>query len=128
MSALVEFLLARITEEVAARENSIYYSSRHPVTGERMQWGTDEEVAKIKLSDWWRRSVAECASKRKITELHASDGGDCRTCAGDEDFSEDSEGNRDWYRSAKPFPCETLLALAAPYSGHPDYPGEDTQP
>jgi hypothetical protein len=52
------------------------------------------------------------AAERKILDEHANDGGDCRICADEATGDEDSEGNRDWYRSAKPSPCTTVRLLA----------------
>lgn len=67
------------------------------------------------------RVLAECETKRLIIKEHGSDRWDCAVCAEEESFSEDSDGNGEWYRSAKHAPCPTLRFLALPYSDHPDY-------
>lgn len=70
------------------------------------------------------RARAEVDAKRRIIVEHATDGRDCRVCAGPEVSSDDAEGNRDWSRSALSHPCPTLFLLALPYRDHPDYRAE----
>ncbi|BFP50005.1 hypothetical protein KCMC57_63730 (plasmid) [Kitasatospora sp. CMC57] len=67
------------------------------------------------------RVLAEVDAKRRIIDEHADDFGDCRVCADPATSSDDVDGNRDWSRTAKPSPCQTLRLLALPYAGHPDY-------
>lgn len=70
------------------------------------------------------RMLREVEAKRRIIGEHEPETyskWDCSTCVDEEDFSEDSEGNRIYHRSAKSFPCPTLLALAAVYVDHPDF-------
>ncbi|WP_033288267.1 DUF6221 family protein [Amycolatopsis jejuensis] len=71
------------------------------------------------------RVLAEVDAKRRIIELHTPrkrhDGDlECPTCVytGED---EDAGGNRFRYVEHEDAPCETLLLLALPYAGHPDY-------
>lgn len=52
------------------------------------------------------------AADRQILAEHANDRGDCRVCAGEADYSDDAEGNREWHRSAELWPCQTVRLLA----------------
>jgi hypothetical protein len=70
------------------------------------------------------RVLADIAAKRAIVDEHAPDrpgDWDCRVCADEETYDEDSEGNGSWTRSAKSAPCRTLRLLAAPYAGADSY-------
>jgi hypothetical protein len=55
---------------------------------------------------------------------HWLDGWSCSTCAGGEDFDEDANGDREWRRHGKDFPCPTLRLLALPYGDRPGYRDE----
>lgn len=109
MTALTEFLLARITEDEA------------PVAGEWHGGDGDPDFM------WGpNRIKAECEAKRRIAQEHAelywfSGGnrgqtatGKCRICADNEAADYDGAPLVGW-------PCPTLRALALPYVDHPDY-------
>ena len=108
MSALAEFLLARIAEdEEQARDH----------------WVLDPDPPKY--GTWLHWVLAECDAKRRIVELHAP-GNDVVTA--DDDGSDvlalwDCRECR-VYRG----PCRTLRALALPYAEHPDMPKDPSQP
>jgi len=110
VSALAEFLLARIAEdeELLNRHDRV-------CGGDGEVW-TEEARARV---------LAECESKRRIVELHAP-GNDVVTA--DDDGSDvlalwDCRECR-VYRG----PCRTLRALALPYAEHPDMPKDPSQP
>ena len=116
---ITEFLLARIAEDEAVARAAIAPDQMHP-------YG-DRSIPAIKPDGWGAlvdnylggpmgahcarhtptRVLAECAAKRAIVTAHEADGFDCREC-----------GDR---YGQSPYPCMTLLHLAAVYAGHPDY-------
>ncbi|MFH8926376.1 DUF6221 family protein [Streptomyces pristinaespiralis] len=67
------------------------------------------------------RVLAEVETKRHLLDEHQEGTLGCAVCAAPEDFDEDSEGNAEWSRAAKWWPCPTLRLLALPYADHPDY-------
>jgi hypothetical protein len=103
---LTEFLLARIAEdEDEARIANAGYYLRYSF--DRL----DQRVVDHLSRHAPARVLAECEAKRRIVAEHPDYGGygeSCETCA---DSAED----------LRPWPCETLLALAAVYADHPDY-------
>lgn len=115
---LVEFLLARITEDEAVATESFYdgqrwYSEEEAVSDfGRYEADDDRVIDADRKSDArhiarWEpaRVLAECAAKRAIIEIHRFDEGGSDPCdAHDPDF-----------RSVD---CDTLLLLAAPYASH----------
>lgn len=131
MSALVEFLLARIGEdEESARQagSGEWESWSHRAGGvdlrdlveNRKRFAEvpsdrDEHIARHNPA----RVLAECAAKRRIVELHSpvEDQGAtvCSECGPDEDvrFRVEAYG-RGW-------PCPTIRTLATVYVDHPDY-------
>lgn len=103
MSALVEFLLARIGEE----ENAAKIAAGVP-------------EAAMNLTRWHSTHVlADCEARRRIVELHAPLDCEgvtvCSECGPDEDvrFRVEAYG-RGW-------PCLTMRVLAQVYADHPDY-------
>jgi hypothetical protein len=117
MSDLADFLLAQIADvEVTAQDMQHQERLGRPLL-QLLGGGTG-----IRSLVDPARVLAECEAKRRIVSEHGNDHGDCRVCAEDESFSEDSEGHREFYRTAKSFPCPTLRMVALPYSDHPDYP------
>ena len=107
---LVEFLLARITEdEAVARglQNATVLAGQRPNF-----YGAGGPAAE----DFWRRFdpawvLAECEAKRRIVDEHGIDYEDgeqvCAVCRA-------VIGN-------VPYPCRTLRFAALPYAGHSDY-------
>jgi hypothetical protein len=103
---IVEFLRARIAED----ESCVAPEAREPDPVPR--WGWDRA-----------RVLAECVAKRQIVTLHRLEtvGEEpweltgCPLCDHDCDAGGDLIGDG---------PCETLLALALPYAGHPHYDPE----
>jgi cytochrome c5 len=118
---LVEFLLARIAEEV----NSV-------------DRGEDEAAARLVTSSGRSataraRVLAECEAKRRIVAIHKQvkftdvslgivDEDVCQVCHWVLD-SPSEEDHDDWtYPNVQQdYPCATLKALALPYADHPDY-------
>lgn len=66
------------------------------------------------------------AADRQILAEHANDRGDCRVCAGEADYSDDAEGNREWHRSAELWPCRTVLLLAEAWGWTEETPRRST--
>lgn len=111
MTNLVEFLLARISEDEADARDT------EPLP----EWAVfDHDVS------GWReapRVLAECDAKRRvITEhslltnpLEAKDY--CRMCVSPYGFAAEHPTPG----TGQTFPCLTLRALALPYADHPDY-------
>ena len=112
MSALAEFLLARIAEDEALWSLAVEGGMAFIVPSGPIPTA-------VPPKGFSRRMLAECEAKRRIVELHqpgndivtADDDGsdvlalwDCRECR--------------VYRG----PCRTLRALALPYAEHPDMP------
>ena len=101
---LTEFLLARIAEDdAAARVEPDGYSTdgeqwHIAACGYRML-----EMGEPCCCGVRTRVLAECASKRRVVELHPDMLGWCQGCAHES------------------HPCRTLLALAQPYANHPDF-------
>jgi hypothetical protein len=89
-----------------------YYVRANEVPGPSVKLG--DVVALVVLSQGSARVLREVDAKRKILALHgARIGGTwCVTCDPGSDVSGDAGA---WY------PCLTLRALAAIWSGHPDY-------
>ena len=73
------------------------------------------------------RVLREIDAKRRIIAEHPVDGWRCATCADPEDFDEDVDGDREWSRHGKYYPCPTLRLLALPYADRPGY-REDWRP
>ena len=93
MSALVEFLHARLNEDEAWVEASLL--RRFAPIPQAME-----------RPDTAERLLADIAAKRRIVELHRRnvEADDCWSCG--------------WVKS---LPCDTVRALALPYADHPDY-------
>lgn len=120
MSALTDFLLARIAEDeavaraatpgvwIAGMESSDSLASRPMVAA----GGQRDETHIVRWNP--ARVLAECAAKRAIIAEHPIDMDaiepGCRTC--DSDSENDVWGNG---------PCATLRALAQPYADRPDF-------
>jgi hypothetical protein len=86
-------------------------------------WGmnvTAENQAHIARHDP-ARVLADIEVKRSILDEHHQDGTGCAVCADPEEYDENSEGEAEWIRSAKWWPCRTVRLLALPYADHPDY-------
>jgi hypothetical protein len=103
---LVDFLLARITEDEAAVTEPNWWT--HGET----PWKIEDlgELTTILAVDP-RRVLAECEAKRRIVDMHGPDH-DCQM---------PSRYNQVLRHAGNGFrPCPTLRALAIPYAGHPD--------
>lgn len=95
MSALADFLLARIAEDEARAEYVHDYGS----------WSSTDHYTPARV-------LAECEAKRRIVDLHAPiEGAVWPTCSCCGMYG---EADVDW-------PCATLRALALPYADHDDY-------
>jgi hypothetical protein len=119
MSDLVAFLTARLDEDEAAAKAA----DGPPGSAEQLTVfvGSPDDVwAKaaiehIRLHDP-KRVLREVDAKRKILTEHGDTVGSvCARCV-------DSDRDGDYY-AEEPGPCLTLRALAAVWSGHPDYAG-----
>lgn len=136
---IVEFLEARIAEDEAAAlpfRNELGETKQwrcDDIGGVvryvgRMEFGLPDLLAKFDTHlegahvERWdpARVLAECAAKRAILELHGPVEDKGWISGKDHDYLWcGSCGTLD--DSPTPFPCETLGALAAVYSDHPDY-------
>ncbi|MET7458502.1 DUF6221 family protein [Streptomyces sp. NPDC005574] len=67
------------------------------------------------------RVLRDIEAKRALLHEHRIDGWRCSTCANEETFDDDADGNREWSRGGKDFPCPTLRLIAAPYADRPGY-------
>jgi hypothetical protein len=123
---ITEFLLARIAEDEDAAHGaedvspspwliSAYSELADATQGHIAQGEHPLRHTTIGFIAWNHpaRVLRECEAKRRIIELHPSDGHalvpDCETCTFEHGW-----------------PCATLRALAAVYSDHPDYRQEWT--
>jgi hypothetical protein len=116
---LAEFLLARIAEDEAL----VPGDDPDSWAGEpALEWGHDGLIVNP------HRILAECEAKRQIVILH----GPMSVVPGNEWFNDahlTSEPMRlcrscepeKMFRREKSYPCRTILALAQPYSDHPDF-------
>lgn len=99
MSALVEFLLARIAEDEAVLNDAAARYSPTPGTELGIflgDWGDDERW----IVDYPPgRALAECVAKRRIVELH------------------DDQTGGGWSAATD----QVLRLLALPYADHPDF-------
>jgi len=89
------------------------YSSNVPVIAHAAEWQDEAEanLRFIALNDP-AAVLRRIAADRKLLDLHRDDGGDCAVCADPLEASDDSEGSREWSRSAQRFPCATVRLLA----------------
>lgn len=105
---LSEFLLARIAEdEVVARATASGWTGPEAMGAIEGGFTVFVDPARV---------LAECEAKRRIADLHKNEGvhsPSCLTCAGEVD----PDGHTEWMH----WPCDTILLLALPYAGHPDY-------
>lgn len=106
--SLVEFLLARLTEDEAAAERL-----RRPSEGDPWGWQpkgvTTNDAGRVEISP--ARVLADVEAKRRIVDLHyevTSDSGYCVVCVTN-DYTDE------------PYPCPTIRALASVYRNHPDW-------
>lgn len=67
------------------------------------------------------RVLREVEAKRRLLDEHKPDGWDCSTCAAPETYDDDADGNREWSRDSKSFPCLTVRLLASVYADRPGY-------
>lgn len=139
MSEIVEFLRARLSEDEQA--------ARSAATLDGCDWtpfglGADDfdrvEGASVTavgydMADASARHIArhdparvlrEVEAKRSIVDDHMDDEGQCQRCL-DSDGIWEEDGKVIAY--TQPYPCQTVRALAAAYSDHPDY-REDWRP
>jgi len=113
MSDLVEFLRARLDEDLAALPSVPYFVT----IGSD---GTTTQGDAVPPGLWGpSRIQAEIAAKRRIVDLHRPDPTDdgsveCCFCS----FHEQYEGFND---VSEEWPCEHLRLLALPFADHPDY-------
>ncbi|WP_448333522.1 DUF6221 family protein [Streptomyces sp. DSM 41534] len=132
MTAQGEDILAWTNAAISRREDAARHAARvygpkwvRPVDTDVVRVSTDsngiwfqclsEEIAEHVIYNSPEVVLRRCAADRKILELHSPDNGDCSACAEPEQYSEDSEGAGEWTRSAVPFPCDTVRALAEGY-------------
>jgi hypothetical protein len=148
---LVDFLRARLDEDAEAAQIAAlaaggehWYAHAHQI-GRRApkEWvgastdparsRSDSKTIRASRQELTRyiarhdpaRVLAEVEAKQRILDEHQPDRfGDCVTCADEETFDDDHDGNREWSRSAKTHPCPTLRLLALTYASHPDYRSE----
>jgi uncharacterized protein DUF6221 len=135
VTAIVEFLLARIAEDEAVARVGDAASYPAPWSTEQVDLDTygvasrvvcdggsgdvvgdpiDDDLA-AHIARWDpARVLAECATKRRLITEHRPIDGMCGHCSQDEE----QPAPVGWW---VPTPCETLLALAAIYADHPDY-------
>lgn len=130
MSDLVEFLLARITEDENGAHQVLRDYAEHSATWDNPCTGVinigdpgleglvalgDGPLA-IHIADWDpARVLAECDAKRRIFKIHSEIvTGDIPTERAFDFCNEDLEQH----------PCPTLRLLALPYAEHPDYRDE----
>jgi hypothetical protein len=118
---LADFLLARITEDeteaegLQAMAHGIVDTLRdpkwlgHAVPG----WAYWPDVEALTI-----RVLSECDARRRVVQVHAAG----------EHMCPSEEASRDGLWSVTDqdvmSPCPTLLLLALPYAGHPDYDPE----
>lgn len=133
---LTDFLLARIAEDektARAAEGHRTFDGTGIVVGRRESVTLPSTVAAHIARHDPARVLADCAAKRAIVELHRPEervtgyrGNEhirewqCPSCGG-AGPDEDAGGNLFldiWHDRA---PCDTLLALAQPFAGHPDF-------
>lgn len=114
MEAIVAFLTARLDEDEAETRRLLDQPPmefRHKGIAVESWSNPDYSDEGISLSP--ERMLAEIASKRVILALHPNvNDGDCGLCAHGPVFGG---------RNPSVWPCETVLALAQPYSGHHDF-------
>ena len=114
---LTEFLLARIAEDEEEIGAEIFgHDDSAGPNG--IGWAEVGAINEVLLSSH-RRALAECEAKRRIVALHR------------EAVDEDAGGNRfstgctecggEGFGETVPWPCPTILYLAAIYADHPDY-------
>ncbi|QIP87619.1 hypothetical protein GLX30_30365 [Streptomyces sp. Tu 2975] len=146
---LVAFLRARLDEDEAIARGTARPLNWHQGPGDDdPEWVSDEMVlmwppefhTPYEQDKHWRgltadpaglaahiarhdpaRVLVEVEAKRRILDEHQEGTLGCAVCAAPEDFDEDSEGNAEWSRAAKWWPCPTLRLLALPYAYHPEY-------
>jgi hypothetical protein len=111
---IVAFLRARLDEDEQRATAALGQSA-----GEATGWlWTDvdaESPQEAHTANWSPvRVLREVDARRRVVDEHRSRGDRCRVCA--------AEANGYWRRFAAP--CPTLMFLAEPYAGHPDYCGE----
>lgn len=104
---ITEFLLDRISEDECLANEAVS--------------DFDREGGSVALDGLAARTVAECAAKRAIVELHIpwgfeySGGEGCTRCVSPDN----------WTTAELPdderFPCQTLRLLASAYADHPDF-------
>jgi len=135
MSALTEFLLARIAEDEAVardaggdewREADVEYG-REAYSGLQVYRRNGRPIAEAYLLDATlgrhiarhdpARVLAECAAKRAIVAEHVAYFEVCAVC-----YDQDASSPGDFVMKA--YPCDTLRALASVYADHPDYRSE----
>lgn len=118
MTALDEFLLARIAEEQDEARSG--YSETIPL--HLMDCATNGGPPGPFPCDCTgpARVLAECEAKRQIIELHGDDVE--HYCPTGDDLSVYFNYLSGWAEAAdNPQLCPTLRALALPYADHPDY-------
>jgi len=129
MSDLAAFLLARIDDdETAAKEaGANVWTEQSSCVLDTGEWPDgvhalgDSRVTRFIAEHDPARVLAECDTKRRIIDLHASlpqppmlraVGNVCAEC---------SSSFEDGHVEGVAWPCDTLRLLALPYADHPDY-------
>lgn len=114
MPTIVEFLLARISEEELLAQELLDRGMPYPYEDSAVEAEWDFAVVHNP-----KRVLADCASKRKIIAEHASYNYGlvdwCRMCVDPVGFGGSKQ------HLGVVFPCRTLRYLAAPYSDHVDF-------
>jgi hypothetical protein len=107
---LTEFLLARVAEDEALTVGK--YNE-----GAEMELGPDDGYASLCISS--ARVIAECESRRRIIQEHSGifNWFDSVEHTEHECTRMGADGNAMRYCGAE---CGTLMALAMPYTDHPD--------
>lgn len=114
-TTIIEFLEARIAEDEVIGKRIV----DEPHHGHRGHLQNIVGVINRNCPDCMtivagKRWLAECAAKRAIIELHTCqcpdpDCKDCGACSGGH------------HADPTPFPCDTIKAVAAIHSDHPDF-------
>lgn len=110
--SLVEFLLARITEDEAIIPAKINTENLQPWAA----FANDEYDALLDFTRW----AAECKAKRALVELHDEDRE--HNCPNSDGDSEHFGYLHGWAEGHEyPQRCPVLRLMASIYADHPDY-------
>jgi|HubBroStandDraft_4_1064222.scaffolds.fasta_scaffold586039_2 hypothetical protein len=112
---LTDFLIARLDEDEAAAKAWLPFGN--PDAAQREHIARHDPARVLREVDAKRKILAEhCDTVGSVwIPGHGHDNKFCARCV-------DSDRDGDYY-AEEPGPCLTLRALAAVWSGHPDYAG-----